>query len=54
MSKGYRSELPKEVLIYNIQYHILKKCSTAEECIEVVKTLLEHFEEKDDSKKANI
>ena len=49
MSKNYCSELPKETLIYNIQYH-LNNCSTKEECIERVKTLLENFEAKDDRK----
>ena len=48
MSKGYCSELPKEILIYNIQYHLSNNCSTTKECVECVKTLLENFEAKDD------
>ena len=48
MNNNYRSMLPKEVLIYNIQYHLLKDCNTTEECIEHVKKILENYEAKDD------
>jgi hypothetical protein len=48
MNKNYCSELSKETLIYNIQYHLLNHCTTKEECIACVKTLLENFEAKDD------
>ena len=50
MRKGYRSELSKETLIYNIQYHFFNDCNNIEECVECVKTLLENFEAKDDRK----
>ena len=47
MNKNYSSVLPKETLFYNIQYHILHNCETKEECVAVVKTLLENFEVKE-------
>lgn len=49
MSKNYCSELSKEALIYNIQYHLLTHCTTKEECVECVKTLLENFEVKENN-----
>ena len=46
MSKGYCSVLPKETLLYNIQYHLLSDCQTTEECVERVRRILENFEDK--------
>ena len=51
MNKPYCSQLPKEILIYNIQYHLLNFCSTKEECVALVKTLLENFEAKNNDRK---
>lgn len=51
MSKNYYSELPKETLIYNIQYHLTNHCNTKEECIAKVRVLLENFEAKTDDRK---
>ena len=51
MNKNYHSNLTKETLIYNIQYHLLNNCNTKEECIELVKKLLENFEDKDNDRK---
>jgi hypothetical protein len=50
MNKNYRSELPKEALIYNIQYHLMNHCDTKEECIAKVKVLLENFEAKENDR----
>lgn len=50
MNKTYYSNLSKETLIYNIQYHLLNSCNTKEECIAMVKTLLENFEDNNDRK----
>lgn len=47
IDENYYSILPKETLIYNIQYHLLK-CNTKEECIECVQSLLDNFEAKHD------
>lgn len=47
MNKGYCSELSKETLIYNIQYHLMNNCNTTEECVANVKRLLENFEAKE-------
>lgn len=49
MNNNYRSTLPKETLIYNIQYHLLNRCNTKEECVSCVKTLLENFEDKENN-----
>ena len=46
MYNRYRSSLSKEILIYNIQYHLLNDCNTKEECVDCVKALLETFEDK--------
>ena len=46
MSNNYCSTVPKETLIYNLQYHIVK-CNTDEERIECVKELLNNFEAKE-------
>ena len=43
---NYRSKLSKEALQYNIKYHIENHCTTKEDCIECVETLLGNFEEK--------
>ena len=48
ITKRYCCELPKEILIYNIKYH-LKTCSTNEECIDKVIDILENFEVKDNN-----
>lgn len=53
MSKNYCSTLPKETLIYNIQYHLLNHCETKEECIERIKTLIENFEDKNNNDREN-
>lgn len=50
MGKNYCSTLAKETLIYNIQYHLLTQCTTKEECINKIKTLLENFEAKDNDR----
>ena len=42
---NYRSKLSKEVLQYNFKYHIENNCTTKEDCIECIATLLENFEE---------
>lgn len=51
MNDGYCSELTKETLIYNIQYHLMNNCNTKEECAEKVKVLLENFEAKANDRK---
>lgn len=43
---NYCSELSKETLTYNIQYHLLTHCNTTEECVDKIKILLENFEVK--------
>ena len=50
MSNNYMSQLSKETLIYNIQYHLLNHCKTKEECIEKVKSILENFEAKENDR----
>ena len=51
MNSNYCSSLTKEVLIYNIQYHLINNCDTKEECIAKVKVLLENFEAKTNDRK---
>ena len=53
MANNYCSMLSKEILIYNIQYHLLNHCQNKEECVEKVKTLLESFEAKDNNDREN-
>ena len=43
---GYRSQLSKEALQYNMKYHIENNCTTKEDCMKYIETLLENFEEK--------
>ena len=50
MNKTYCSDLSKETLIYNIQYHLLESCNTKEECVTMVKMLLENFEAKNNDR----
>lgn len=52
MNKPYCSDLPKETLIYNIRYHLLESCNTTEECIAMVKILLENFEAKNNDRES--
>ena len=53
MNNNYCSSLPKETLIYNIQYHLLNQCTTKEECVERVKMILENFEAKENNDREN-
>lgn len=43
--ENYRSKLPKEVLIYNLIYH-LEKCKSKEEIAETVRRIIENSEEE--------
>ena len=45
MGKGYKCQLSKETLIYNIIYR-LKECETEEDYVKVIETVIENFEEK--------
>ena len=47
MGNGYKCQLSKETLIYNITYRF-KDCITEEDYNEVVRTIIENFEDKSD------
>lgn len=47
MDNGYKCQLSKEILIYNITYRF-KECKTEEDYAKVVRTIIENFEDNSD------